>query len=96
MNKQEMINKIYEVIIPYDNYETYIWGDYISKKVCRLSNVLEYGIKREKWFKKNAFILTVIEKWKLLHEILEHQSEECITYIYNLIMKHVPKKENSN
>jgi len=27
---------------------------------------------------------------------IENQSEECITFIYNLIIKHVPKKENSN
>lgn len=27
---------------------------------------------------------------------IEHQSEECITFIYNLTISHVPKKENKN
>lgn len=34
--------------------------------------------------------------WNNKREPIENQSEECIKYIYNLIIEHVPKKENSN
>ena len=93
MNKDSMISKIYEVILPDDIY-LYPWcREYLKNKIM-IWDVLD-------WISKNNLTFTLMRvwwkminknnNWELLflrdnkRESLENQSDECIEYIYNLV-----------
>jgi len=141
MTKDEMINKIYEVIADktlsfwciaeykYNGFQKLllciqsysIWNKYWTP-LNYTNNPVEIDISEmRKVIWHPVYIWTILNRaWsnissnkykELIQKIcsfnsddlrehkekqINYQSEECITFIYNLIASHVPKKENSN
>lgn len=91
--KEQMLELIYEVVIPYNNHEMYVWGDFHSWKICRIGNILKYWLENclyqpvihEDWWHRNALIINLVEKRKELDEPIQSQSDLCVKFIFDLI-----------
>lgn len=73
------------------SYWEWFWYKIIWHPVM-IGDVLDY-------LQSNSLLSECIDLlwiWNNKRKPIENQSEECITYIYNLITSHVPEKENNN
>ena len=94
MTKEQMIDKIYEAIWETFN-ANYFWWDPVSHDYTSwyLKWLEDIWYKRNLW-KKPVMIGDVMDWYWIPYDILEHwdelkkpiedQSDECITFIYNL------------
>lgn len=86
MNKQEMIDKIYEVIVWHKEFDERTIDYY---KIIRLWDILWYypiyAVDGEYEWEINLETVTILNLYKKKSDIVDNQSEECITFIYNLI-----------
>ena len=88
-NKQDMLNRIYEVIgtNPEIKRVTYRWSMELMSNPVMIGDVLDWQYKT-KWIpscpKERSYI---VEIWLERRQPIQEQPIECIEYIFNLLPK---------
>ena len=88
---EDYVEIIWHPVMIGDVYQ-WLFDNKMESNVVYVKNPIRWW-KVEQYSSNKEFIFWRRENRR---KPIENQSEECITFIYNLIIKHVPKKENSN